>query len=66
MAACNHLEHVKTQIPYATTVAICCFIGYFVAGFTGGNVIATLIVAIGCLAVGTDCAAETFRTQKTA
>lgn len=50
-AACNHLEHVKTQIPYATTVAVCCVIGYFVAGFTGGNVVATLIVAVGCLVV---------------
>lgn len=50
-AACNHIEHVRTQVPYAVTVAICCFIGYFVAGFTGGNVVATLIVAIGLLVV---------------
>ncbi len=50
-AACNHIEHVRTQVPYALTVAVCCFIGYFVAGFTGGNVIATLAVSIGVLVV---------------
>lgn len=33
-AACNHLAHVGTQAPYAVTVAICCFIGYLIAGFT--------------------------------
>lgn len=35
-ASCNHLAHVGTQIPYAVTVAICCLIGYIVAGFTAG------------------------------
>ncbi len=35
-AGCNHLKHVGTQIPYAVTVAACCFIGYLVAGFTSG------------------------------
>ncbi|WP_165062181.1 MULTISPECIES: Na+/H+ antiporter NhaC family protein [unclassified Adlercreutzia] len=33
-AQCNHLRHVATQIPYATTVMVICFIGYIVAGFT--------------------------------
>lgn len=33
-ASCNHLAHVGTQAPYAITVAVCCFIGYFIAGFT--------------------------------
>lgn len=33
-AQCNHLKHVGTQIPYAVTVGICCFIGYIIAGFT--------------------------------
>jgi Na+/H+ antiporter NhaC len=35
-AGCNHMDHVTTQIPYALTVAVICFIGYIVAGFTGG------------------------------
>lgn len=34
-AQCNHLKHVGTQVPYAVTVAGCCFIGYIVAGITG-------------------------------
>ena len=33
-AQCNHVNHVSTQIPYAMTVAVSCFIGYIVAGFT--------------------------------
>lgn len=33
---CNHLKHVGTQIPYAVTVAVCCAIGYVVAGITNG------------------------------
>lgn len=34
-AQCNHLKHVGTQVPYAVTVAVCCLVGYIVAGFTG-------------------------------
>ncbi len=33
-AACNHMDHVSTQIPYALLVAGCCFVGYIVAGIT--------------------------------
>ncbi len=33
-AKCNHLRHVATQIPYATTVMVVCFVGYVIAGFT--------------------------------
>lgn len=43
---CNHLDHVRTQIPYACMVAACCFVGYVVAGITGGNVVLTLGVAL--------------------
>ena len=35
-AECPHLDHVKTQIPYAITVAAVCVIGYVIAGFTSG------------------------------
>lgn len=34
-AACDHIEHVRTQIPYALTIAISIFIGYLVAGLSG-------------------------------
>ncbi len=33
-AQCEHLRHVETQLPYATLVAVVCFLGYLVAGFT--------------------------------
>jgi len=35
-AECYHLAHVTTQAPYAVTVAVCCFVGYLVAGFSIG------------------------------
>ncbi len=33
-AACNHIEHVSTQLPYALLVAGCSFVGYLVMGFS--------------------------------
>lgn len=33
-ANCNHMNHVASQIPYAVLVAVCCEIGYLVAGIT--------------------------------
>ncbi len=33
-AACEHIRHVETQLPYATLVAIVCAVGYLIAGFT--------------------------------
>ncbi|OUO93960.1 Na+/H+ antiporter NhaC family protein [Cloacibacillus sp. An23] len=32
-AGCDHLDHVKTQLPYALTVAAASLVGYIVAGF---------------------------------
>jgi len=49
-AQSNHLNHVATQLPYATLVIICCFISYLVAGFVQ-NAIISLIVAFGILAL---------------
>ena len=50
-AACDHLAHVGTQIPYAATVASCCFLGYIVAGYTadlgfGLSTVITLAVSL--------------------
>ena len=44
-ASCNHVSHVSTQLPYATTVAAASAIAYIIAGFTSGPVI-PLIVGI--------------------
>ena len=51
-AKCNHLRHVATQIPYATLVMVCCFVGYIIAGITK-TPWASLIVGIILVAVGT-------------
>ena len=32
-AMCNHVNHVSTQLPYAGTVGIICFVNYILAGF---------------------------------
>ena len=32
-AQCNHIDHVKTQLPYALTVAIIAFVSYIAMGF---------------------------------
>lgn len=45
-AGCNHMQHVGTQIPYACTVAFCCFISYLVAGYSGANAPLTLATGI--------------------
>ena len=45
-AKCNHLRHVATQLPYATTVMIVCFVCYVVAGFTGNPWISLVLGAV--------------------
>jgi Na+/H+ antiporter NhaC len=34
---CNHIDHVKTQMPYALTVALVSLIANFVATYQGGG-----------------------------
>ena len=43
-AMCNHVNHVSTQLPYAATVGIICFVNYILAGFIQNVYI--------CLAIG--------------
>ncbi len=38
-ASCDHLTHVTTQFPYATTVAVVSAVCYVIAGFTSSPVI---------------------------
>ena len=49
-AACEHIRHVETQLPYATLVAVVCAVGYLIAGFTFTPWIA--LVACAALLVG--------------
>jgi Na+/H+ antiporter NhaC len=53
---CNHIDHVATQLPYAITVAIVCFIGYIIAGITGSlgfaaSIIITFPISLALLIV---------------
>jgi len=48
-ADCKHINHVATQIPYAGTVAVCCFISYILAGFIQ-NTWLCLVIALAILA----------------
>lgn len=44
-AACDHIEHVRTQLPYAMLIGVCSFIGFLVSGLTVGwmGIIATAV-----------------------
>ena len=42
-ANCNHVSHVSTQLPYATTVAVASAISYVIAGFTSSPVIPLIV-----------------------
>lgn len=52
-AKCNHIRHVATQIPYATTVMVVCVVGYLIAGFTHSPWISLLVgvvlIVIACI-----------------
>ena len=50
-AECDHLLHVSTQLPYALCTAGCACLGYLAAGFTDGNLLITLLVSFGSLAL---------------
>ena len=49
-AGCKHIDHVSSQIPYTLVVAVCCFVGYLIAGFTA-NVWLTLGSSIALLGI---------------
>lgn len=45
-ASCPHLEHVRTQLPYALTVASCVFVGYLIGGLFNMSILVTWIAAL--------------------
>ena len=45
-ANCNHVSHVSTQLPYATTVAVVSAISYIIAGYTSSPVIPLVVGAV--------------------
>lgn len=44
-AGCNHMDHVSTQMPYASLVAVASILGYIIAGITGNALISILTSA---------------------
>lgn len=42
-ANCNHVSHVSTQLPYATTVAVVSAISYVIAGYVSSPVIPLVV-----------------------
>ena len=42
-ASCNHIDHVKTQLPYALMTALAAAIGYIISGITGGPILGLVI-----------------------
>lgn len=61
-AGCNHMDHVSTQIVYATLVAVCCMIGYIIMGFTA-NFIIPLITSISLMFVSVSFANKLFKNK---
>lgn len=49
-AQCNHIDHVSTQIPYALTVAVCCFIGFIISGISENGYMG-LLTGFICLTI---------------
>ncbi len=44
-AMCNHVNHISTQLPYAITVGVVCFVNYIIAGLVQ-NVFVCLVTGI--------------------
>ena len=67
-AACNHIDHVKTQFPYAGIVAVIALVSYVVAGYvaTLGGVLCALIMwaVVAVLFVGTIFVIKTIEKKK--
>lgn len=45
-AACNHIDHVATQVVYAGVAAFCSFVGYFIMGIVNNDYIAIMVTLL--------------------
>ena len=61
-AMCNHVNHVSTQLPYAATLGIICFVNYILVGFIHHVYICLAIGVV--LMVGTLFAIRNVEAQK--
>ncbi|MBE2894262.1 Na+/H+ antiporter NhaC family protein [Spirabiliibacterium falconis] len=49
-AACNHIDHVTTQLPYALIVATAAFVGFLTLGFSTSSLLGFVVTAL-CLMI---------------
>ena len=61
-AQCNHINHVQTQMQYASIVAVICVIGYVIAGLCK-NWLITLVLCSAML-IGVLLCLKKFSTDK--
>lgn len=52
-AACDHIDHFETQVPYATTVAVVCAVMFAVTGMTTSSFMIFVAVAVLIIAIFT-------------
>ncbi len=69
-AQCNHVDHVRTQLPYASIIAAISFIGYIIIGFIAnagvsyGVTVAISLILGGLLLAGTITAIYFYQKKK--
>ncbi len=58
-AGCDHIDHVKTQLPYSIVIAVSSVVGYIIGGFTGSpiallvsGVVAVIIMILSSKVMG--------------
>jgi len=51
-AQCNHIDHVKTQLPYAGLIACICAVSYLILGFALSSISQYWLGMIITLAIG--------------
>ena len=48
---CNHINHVRTQLPYALLAACSAFVAYLIVGFAGIGAGIGVVIAVAILVV---------------
>jgi Na+/H+ antiporter NhaC len=50
-AACDHIEHVRTQLPYGLAIGFAAIVGYLAAGITGIDIVGLIVTFLFFVAV---------------
>ena len=49
-AGCDHIQHVRTQIPYAVTSGMSAFVAYIVSGLTNNTILGIVVALVLAIA----------------